>query len=256
MAVAGEHGGGFEQVVAALVRLCGVRAHRGTTGNGRLAVRYDLGRGSPAGWAPMIARRRAIDRVRSATASARERRAALALSLAHVSQTPPDSYDRERLRRCLAGLSAPQREAIMLAFYSGHRYREVADMLGIPVGTVKSRIRAGLIKLRDGMHNSPAGTGPQKRPRVQPHYDDQPPQRQRRVSRAASAAFMAAGRPGRPAVPGPPGVIRPTYPAHAHGLGVRCGVGAGSLVRPLEAGEKITVCSALRARFAQRGAAA
>ena len=195
----GEHGGGFEHVVAALVRLCGVRAHRGTTGNGRLAVRYDLGRGSPG-----------------------------------------------------AGLSAPQREAIMLAFYSGHRYHEVADMLGIPVGTDPGR--ADQAPRRHAQQ--PSRYRPAKAARVQPHCDDQPPQRQRRVSRAASAAFMAAGRPGRPAVPGPPGVIRPTYPAHAHGLGVRCGVGAGSLVRPLEAGEKITVCSSLRARFAQRGAAA
>ena len=55
----------------------------------------------------------------------------------------------ERLRRCLAGLSDLQREAIMLAFYSGHTYAEVAGMLGIPVGTAKARIRDALIKLRD-----------------------------------------------------------------------------------------------------------
>lgn len=60
-----------------------------------------------------------------------------------------ETADHARLRRCLDGLSVLQREAIMLAFYSGHTYVEVASLLGIPVGTAKARIRDALIRLRD-----------------------------------------------------------------------------------------------------------
>lgn len=59
--------------------------------------------------------------------------------------------DRERLFRCLDQLSVLQREAITLAFFGGHTYREVAGILGVPLGTVKARIRGALIKLRNGM---------------------------------------------------------------------------------------------------------
>jgi RNA polymerase sigma-70 factor (ECF subfamily) len=117
----------------------------------RTSVRYDPGKGSAATWATMIARRRAIDRVRSsAAAAARERRTAMAeVPWDQIGETVEATVGHERLRRCLAGLSDLQREAIMLAFYSGHTYAEVAGMLGIPVGTAKARIRDALIKLRD-----------------------------------------------------------------------------------------------------------
>jgi RNA polymerase sigma-70 factor (ECF subfamily) len=119
----------------------------------RMAFRYDPGKGSAAAWALTIARRRAIDRVRSsAAASARERRSTMtAVPWDQVGEAVEDNLDRERLRRCLDGLSNLQREAIMLAFYSGHTYAEVAGMLGVPVGTAKARIRDALIRLRDCM---------------------------------------------------------------------------------------------------------
>jgi RNA polymerase sigma-70 factor, ECF subfamily len=119
----------------------------------RTAVRYDPARGSAATWAMTIAHRRAIDRVRrTAAATARDQRAALPGSTwdrAH--EAAEDSHDRERLLRCLDRLSDLQREAITLAFYSGHTYRQVAVILGVPLGTVKARIRDALIKLREGM---------------------------------------------------------------------------------------------------------
>ena len=117
------------------------------------AVRYDPARGSAVAWAMTIAHRRAIDRVRSAAAlSARDRRGFVPAALwDRVGDAADVSADRERLVRCLDQLSARQREAITLAFYGGHTYREVAGILGAPVGTVKSRIRDGLTQLRSLM---------------------------------------------------------------------------------------------------------
>ena len=59
------------------------------------------------------------------------------------------SLDHERVRRCLASLTELQREAVTLAYYGGYTYGEVAELLGVAVGTVKTRMRDGLIRLRD-----------------------------------------------------------------------------------------------------------
>ncbi|MEP7022281.1 MAG: sigma-70 family RNA polymerase sigma factor [Actinomycetota bacterium] len=117
------------------------------------AVRYDPARGSAAAWVMTIAHRRAVDRVRSVAAAAdRDRRGFVPAALwDRVGDAAADAADRERLIRCLDQLSGRQREAITLAFYGGHSYRQVAGILGAPVGTVKSRIRDGLIQLRNSM---------------------------------------------------------------------------------------------------------
>jgi RNA polymerase sigma-70 factor (ECF subfamily) len=117
------------------------------------AVRYDPARGSAAAWAMTIAHRRAVDRVRSAAAaSARDRLDAIPAALwDRLGDAAADAADRERLLRCLGQLSGHQRQAITLAFYGGHTHRQVADIVGAPVGTVKSRIRDGLIQLRSAM---------------------------------------------------------------------------------------------------------
>jgi RNA polymerase sigma-70 factor (ECF subfamily) len=119
----------------------------------RTADHFDPDKGTAAAWGHTIARRRAIDRVRSVAADAtRERRhAGVAVSWDPVSETVEDILDAERLTSSLDRLSGPQRQAIMLAFYGGHSYNEVAVILGVAVGTVKSRIRAGLARLRDAM---------------------------------------------------------------------------------------------------------
>jgi RNA polymerase sigma-70 factor, ECF subfamily len=115
------------------------------------AFRYDPAKGSAATWALTIAHHRAVDRVRSAAAAtAREQRAAVPAALGDdVSEAIEGVLDRERLRACLDQLSSLQREAITLAFYGGNSYAQVASILGVPLGTVKARIRDGLIRLRD-----------------------------------------------------------------------------------------------------------
>jgi RNA polymerase sigma-70 factor (ECF subfamily) len=123
----------------------------------QVASRYDPGKGSAAAWVMTIARRRAIDRVRSvASAAARDQRTATMPSPDHVSDIVEDTLEREQLRRCLSGLSSHQREAIMLAFYEGHTHIQIASMLCVPLGTVKGRIREGLARLRDSMQDSAA----------------------------------------------------------------------------------------------------
>jgi RNA polymerase sigma-70 factor (ECF subfamily) len=119
----------------------------------RVADRFDPGQGSAMAWALMIARRRAIDRVRSVTADAsRERRvAAVSVAWDQVSEAVEDGLDRENLRRNLGRLSDPQRQAIMAVFDEGHTIAEAALILNVPAGTVKSRIRAAVTNLRRSM---------------------------------------------------------------------------------------------------------
>ena len=125
----------------------------------RTAVRYDQARGSATAWVLTIARRRAIDRVRSTAASAaRDQRAAVSdATWDQAHETAEDPFDHERLLHCLDQLSALQREAIALAFYGGLTHCQVADTLGVPLGTVKARIRDALIKLRGGMISGEMG---------------------------------------------------------------------------------------------------
>jgi RNA polymerase sigma-70 factor (ECF subfamily) len=119
----------------------------------RTAPRFDPTRGSASAWALTITHRRAVDRVRAAQASAdRERRVAMTSM-----ETPYDDVveeatarlDQQQVRRCLQSLTELQREAITLAYYGGHTYREVADLLGAALPTIKTRMRDGLIRMRD-----------------------------------------------------------------------------------------------------------
>lgn len=117
----------------------------------RAAPRFEPGRGSAMAWVTTIAHRRAVDRVRSEQRSAeRQRRAAwYPIAYDEVAETVEARLDRERVRRCLGALTSLQRESVTLAFYGGHTFREVAELLGVPEGTVKTRLRDGLIRLRD-----------------------------------------------------------------------------------------------------------
>ncbi|MFD1931059.1 MULTISPECIES: ECF RNA polymerase sigma factor SigK [Nonomuraea] len=119
----------------------------------RNAARYEPGRGSAMAWIMTIAHRRAIDRVRSASAvTEREDRVArmdVRRPFDEVAESVENSLERERLRRCLTGLTELQRESVTFAYFGGYSYREVAELLKVPLGTVKARMRDGLIRLRD-----------------------------------------------------------------------------------------------------------
>jgi len=119
----------------------------------RTASRFDPDRGSAAAWALTIAHRRAVDRVRSESAgSRREQKVALDReSDDDVAETVAATLDHQRVRRCLDGLTELQRESIQLAYYGGYTYPQVAQLLGVALSTVKTRIRDGLIRMRDCM---------------------------------------------------------------------------------------------------------
>ncbi|MFI6502914.1 ECF RNA polymerase sigma factor SigK [Nonomuraea typhae] len=120
----------------------------------RTAARYDERQGSVMAWMATITHRRAVDRVRSAQATAtREARAGhLATASADydvVLEQVEERLDRERIRRCLSRLTEVQRQSVTMAYYSGYTYAEVAHLLQTPLGTIKTRMRDGLIRLRD-----------------------------------------------------------------------------------------------------------
>jgi RNA polymerase sigma-70 factor (ECF subfamily) len=119
----------------------------------RKATRYAPERGSALSWVLTIAHRRAVDRVRSHQAGLdREERAGrmdVRRPFDEVTESTLATLDQERVRQCLASLTDLQRESIVLAYYNGYTYPEVAEVLKVAPGTVKTRIRDGLIRLRD-----------------------------------------------------------------------------------------------------------
>ncbi|MFE3445998.1 ECF RNA polymerase sigma factor SigK [Nocardia sp. NPDC059180] len=116
------------------------------------ANRYDPALGSPVGWLMMLTHRRAVDRVRSEESAAGRDivfgRTHLGRDHDIVAETVGQILDEETVRGCLAKLTDVQREALSLAYYDGLTYREVAQYLGTPLPTVKSRIRDGLQRLQ------------------------------------------------------------------------------------------------------------
>jgi len=118
----------------------------------RTASRFDPAAGTAATWALTIAHRRAIDRVRAeAAATGREQKTAWTDRgpRDEVAEAVEASLDRERVQRCLGGLTDVQRESITLAYYGGYTYRQVAALLGVTLAAIKTRIRDGLIRMRD-----------------------------------------------------------------------------------------------------------
>lgn len=119
----------------------------------RQAGRFDGTRANPRTWAVMIAHRRAVDRVRSEQAH-RDRHEKLAVvepASAGPDEVAVERTERDRAREALETLSGVQREAIELAFYDGLTHVEIAERLDVALGTVKTRIRDGLLRLRGAL---------------------------------------------------------------------------------------------------------
>lgn len=121
----------------------------------RKASRFDAALGSPSAWIMTIAHRRAVDRVRSAQAAGDREVEAAQLEVHtpfdNTSEQVAGRLEQRQVRRCLGMLTSLQRESVLLAYYQGYTYPEVASLLKIPLGTVKTRMRDGLIRLRDCM---------------------------------------------------------------------------------------------------------
>jgi RNA polymerase sigma-70 factor, ECF subfamily len=125
----------------------------------RDASRFEAGRGSVAGWLTMIARSRALDLVRARsrreriTASAAADRPETSPAMGDFRSDPARALDHDERRRqvqqALSLLSPPQRQAIELAYFEGLSQSEIAERLQEPLGTVKTRVRLGMQKLRE-----------------------------------------------------------------------------------------------------------
>jgi RNA polymerase sigma-70 factor, ECF subfamily len=119
----------------------------------RTAAHYDARRGTVAAWLLMMARSRAIDRLRSVRKSpvqpqSLDEHPGLAATDPDPEQTNLANAERARVRSALRTLSPEQRLAIQMTFFRGLTHRELAEQLGEPLGTVKTRIRSALHRLR------------------------------------------------------------------------------------------------------------
>lgn len=125
----------------------------------RTAARFDPDRGSPLTWMMTIAHRKSVDRIRSAEASSR--RDTRYVETSHeveydvTAEAASSSMDGQRVSAALAALAPGQRNALELAYFGGLTHSEVAEKLGVPLGTAKTRIRDGLIKLRAALGSGP-----------------------------------------------------------------------------------------------------
>ena len=119
------------------------------------AVRYQPERGSAMSWMLTMAHRRAVDRIRASQAS-RDRDAKVGVrdfdrEYDHVAEQVEIRLESDRVRSALRGLTELQRQAVQLAYFGGLSHSEIAAKLHVPVGTIKTRIRDGMIRLRDAM---------------------------------------------------------------------------------------------------------
>ena len=121
----------------------------------RTSSRFDPDRGSAMSWLLTICHRKAVDRVRSAEASSRRdtsyQQKNQTVDHDATADAAEASMEAKRVRNALHTLTEVQRDAIELAYFGGYTHTEVAGILEIPVGTAKTRIRDGLIRLRDTM---------------------------------------------------------------------------------------------------------
>jgi RNA polymerase sigma-70 factor (ECF subfamily) len=121
----------------------------------RQSARFDKTKGSVLAWMTTMAHRRAIDRIRSVTSEvARDERYAVkegGREVDEVWERVEQGFENERVREGLAALTAIQREALTLAYFGGLTQSQVANQLKIPLGTVKTRMRDGLIALRGAL---------------------------------------------------------------------------------------------------------
>lgn len=112
-------------------------------------------RGGAVGWSLTIAHRRAVDRVRASQAS-RDRDLRIGVrdfegERDDVADSVEVRIEHERVLRAMGRLTELQREAVILAYYGGYTHNEMAKILGVPLGTVKTRLRDGMIRLRDDL---------------------------------------------------------------------------------------------------------
>jgi RNA polymerase sigma-70 factor, ECF subfamily len=122
----------------------------------RQAGAYDGGRGTPLAWLTTIARSRALDRLRAGWQEQQRRQPIEELQDAPDQAASPEddavTTEHQRLvRAALAALSPEQRQVIELAYYSGLSHSEIAAHLNQPLGTVKTRTRLGMLKLREAL---------------------------------------------------------------------------------------------------------
>ena len=117
------------------------------------ASRFDQNKGGASTWILTMSHRRAVDRIRSSQAG-RNRDTKIGLrdytpDYDQVSETVEITIEHERVKKAMLQLTELQRQAVSLAYYGGYSHSEVAEMLSVPIGTVKTRLRDGMIRLRD-----------------------------------------------------------------------------------------------------------
>jgi RNA polymerase sigma-70 factor (ECF subfamily) len=117
------------------------------------ATRYDPARGGASTWIMTMTHRRAVDRVRASQAS-RDRDTKIGIrdydpQYDNVAETVHTRVEHERVEKAMLRLTELQRQAVSLAYYGGYSHSEVATLLSVPIGTVKTRLRDGMIRLRD-----------------------------------------------------------------------------------------------------------
>jgi len=110
----------------------------------RQAARFDPARGSPEAWLCTMARTRSLDRLRRKVSRREE-----PSESAPASTGPPATLEGLAVRKALEGLPENQRRALELAYYEGLTQSEIAERLGEPLGTIKTRIRSAMIQLRE-----------------------------------------------------------------------------------------------------------